>query len=475
MIVIYLISSVLIAAGLFINKSKWLNYSLVTLFLVLQWLLTLYQFMHRGLYDATFFKADSIALLLLATLSIISIPALFHSYDYIYKEKDNPHTRGIYFGAMILLIMALSAAYLSSHIAVTWIFVEITTLSASALIFHRRNAGSIEATWKYIFVCSISLVLVFVGILFLSIALGESNHVNLQYDNLVLTAPGIDTFWLRLAFVFLFSGYSAKFGLVPMYTAGIDAKDKAPTPAAALFSSVLMNVGFIGVFRFYQILVRTEIQPWASHVMMIAAFLSVFVATVYMLKVKNIKRMLAYSSIEHMGIVVFGLAAGGVGYYAAILHIILHSFAKSSLFFQIGHLYKTYQSKNIYDIGNYFKYNTAGAVFILIAFICVTAMPPSGLFISEFFIFKAMFEAHYLFVLIPVLILLTMIIWALGKNIFKMMFTPPIGIDENSIEKVSGIETFSQYVLLSLVIYLGIFPPNFFVDLLNEAVHLLTV
>jgi hydrogenase-4 component F len=151
-----------------------------------------------------------------------------------------------------------------------------------------------------------------------------------------------------------------------------------------------------------------------------------------------------------------------------------HSFAKSSLFLQIGHLYKTFKSKNIYDIGNYFKYNTSGAVFILLAFICITAMPPSGLFISEFYIFKAMFEARYLYLLIPVLILLTMIIWALGKNIFKMMFTPPINFNENNIEKVNPLETASQYILLSLVIYLGINPPLFFVDMINEAVQLLT-
>ncbi len=474
MIIIYLVTSILIAIGLFINKKQWFNHVLVSAFLVLQWILTVYQFTHKGLSDFAYFNPDALALLLLATLSIISVPALLHSYSYIYQEKDNPHTRGIYYGAMVMLIMALSAAYLSSHIAVTWIFVEITTLSASALIFHRRNAGSIEATWKYIFVCSISLVFVFIGILFLSIALGETHQSDLKYANLVLIAPGIDTFWLKLAFVFLFSGYTAKLGLVPMYTAGIDAKDKAPTPAAALFSSAVMNVGFIGIFRFYQILTKTSIHSWANHVMLISGFLSIFVATVYMLKVKNIKRMLAYSSIEHMGIVIIGLAVGGIGYYAAILHIVLHSFAKSSLFLQIGHLYKTFKSKNIYDIGNYFKYNTSGAVFILLAFICITAMPPSGLFISEFYIFKAMFEARYLYLLIPVLILLTMIIWALGKNIFKMMFTPPINFNENNIEKVNPLETASQYILLSLVIYLGINPPLFFVDMINEAVQLLT-
>ena len=235
MIIIYLITSVLIAISLFVNKNKWVNNILVTAFLVLQWIFTVYEFMHKGITDSTFFKPDALALLLLGTLSIISVPALFHSYDYAYKEKDNVHVRSIYYGAMVFLIMALSAAYLSSHIAVTWIFVEITTLSASALIFHRRNAGSIEATWKYIFVCSISLVFVFIGILFLSIALGESHYANLQYENLILVAPGINTFWLKLAFVFIFSGFTTKLGLVPMYTAGIDAKDKAPTPPELFF------------------------------------------------------------------------------------------------------------------------------------------------------------------------------------------------------------------------------------------------
>ena len=146
----------------------------------------------------------------------------------------------------------------------------------------------------------------------------------------------MNVFWLRLAFIFIFTGFTAKLGLVPMYTAGIDAKDKAPSPAGALLSSVLMNVGFVGIFRFYIVAANSPIHQWANHVIIIAALLSIFVATVYMTKVKNIKRMFAYSSIEHAGIIMLGLAAGGVGYYAAILHIVLHAFIKSSLFFQHG-------------------------------------------------------------------------------------------------------------------------------------------
>lgn len=473
MIIGYLICSLLLATALFFNKNKTVNNCLVGVFIALQWVLTVFMYSNKDLSDTSYFLPDALAIILLFTLSIISIPVLTHSYDYIYKEKDTPSSKGAYFGASVVLISALTAAYLSSHIAVTWIFIEITTLGSSILIFHRRNAGSIEATWKYIFSSSISLIFVFIGILFLSIAIGKSGEESLQYLALIKLAPKLDPFWLKLSFVFVFTGYTLKLGLVPLYTAGIDAKDKAPTPSGAMFSTVMMNAGFVGVYRFYSIVAQTSVHKWANVVILISAFLSIFVAAVYMLKVRNIKRMLAYSGIEHSGLIMLGLAAGGIGYYAALLHIVLHSFAKSSLFLQIGHLYKTYQSKNIYDIGDYFKYNRAGSVFLMIAFVCVTAMPPSGLFISEFFIFKSLFEAKYLYILIPVLILLTFILWALGRSIMRMLFTPPINMNEGKIEKTSVYETVTQYVLLGIVFYLGLNPPTVFVDLINEAIKYL--
>ena len=140
------------------------------------------------------------------------------------------------------------------------------------------------------------------------------------------------------------------------------------------------------------------------------------------------------------------------------------------MFFQMGQIYRIYKSKSIYDVGNYFKYNFTGTIVILLAFICSTAMPPSGLFISEFMIFRALFEAHYLFVLIVLLILLTIIIWAFGKNIFKLLFTPAVGFNEECVEKINPYESISQFILLGLVIYLGINPPDQFVELINESI-----
>lgn len=470
MIGIYLVLVFIISALLFLNRNPTINYVLVSGFLLLQCGFTVYEYLHRNITELSYFTPDAIAVLLLITLTIISVPAMYHSYKYVKSKNDTPKHTAIYFSAMVVLLAAISAAYLSNHIAVTWIFVEITTLSASALIYHRRNTRSLEGTWKYVFVCAISLTLVFVGILFLSFALQQAGSDDLNYLVLLTKAPHLNLFWLQLAFVFIFTGFTAKLGLVPMYTAGIDAKDKAPSPAGALFSSVLINVGFIAIFRFYIIISHTALLNWANHVILIAAILSIFVATVYMTKVKNIKRMLAYSSIEHSGLVMLGLAAGGVGYYAAILHIVLHSFAKSGIFFQMGQIYRTYKSKSIYDVGNYFKYNLTGAMVMLLAFFIITAMPPSGLFISEFMIFRSLFEANYLPLLIIVMLLLTVIIWAFGKNMLKLIFSPAVDFDETALEKIKPVESLSQFIFFGLVIYLGINPPAEFVTLIHESI-----
>ena len=467
---IYLAGSFLISGLLFVNRNRVLKHLLVLVFVLLQIGFTVYEYLFLNRTELTYFTADSLGLLLLMTLCVISIPAFYHSYVYLGTKQDNPRHSAIYFAAMVALLTSISAVYLSNHIAVTWIFIELTTLSASALIYHRRNNRSLEGTWKYVFVCAISITLVFIGILFLSFSLPKAGTDDLSFANLLKKAPELNVFWLRLAFIFIFTGFTAKLGLVPMYTAGIDAKDKAPSPAGALLSSVLMNVGFVSIFRSYAVVANSSIHQWASHIIIIAALLSIFVATVYMTRVKNIKRMFAYSSIEHAGIIMLGLAAGGVGYYAAVLHTILHAFIKSSLFFQQGQIYRIYQSKSIYDVGNYFKYNLTGSIVMLLAFFFATAMPPSGLFISEFMIFRSLFESNYLWVLIVVMLLLTIIIWAFGKNIFKLLFTPAVDFKEDGVEKINPFESVSQFILLGLVVYLGLNPPQEFVTLIQEAV-----
>jgi hydrogenase-4 component F len=475
MVIIFFCIALLLSVLLFLNRKTIVNYIVLGVFLVVLILFGIYEYQHLNIPELGLFKPDALGILLTLSLCIIAIPIVFHGYRYIEKHNvdETPRSRGLFFASMVVLISACAIAYLSNHIAVTWIFVEITTLSASVLIYHHRNIRALEGVWKYVFICAISITFVYIGILFLSLSLKQAGVEDISFDSLYQNKDRLNPFWLKLAFLFIFTGFTAKLGLVPMYTAGIDAKDKAPAPAGALFASVLMNLGFISIYRIYAVVAHTPLRHWANTVIIIAAFLSVFVASVYMTRIKNIKRMFAYSGIEHMGLVMLGLAAGGIGIYAAILHIVLHTFVKPALFLQYNQVYWVYQSKSIYDVGNYFKYNKAGAIVLLLGFISATAMPPSGMFISEFLIFQSLFQAHYVIILLAVLILLTLIIWGFGSNIFKLLFTPPLIINENRIPRISPWESLSQYVLLAMAVYLAYNPPAIFISLIQDAVKLI--
>ena len=475
MIGIFITVAFIISGLLFLNRNIVVNYALLVLYAAVLLAFSFYEYTHLNISELVFFKPDSLGILLLIALCVVAIPVIIHGSRYIEKHNidETPKSRGVFFGAMVLLISACSVVYLSRHIAVTWIFIEITTLSASALIYHHRNLRALEGVWKYVFICAISITFVYIGILFLSLSLKDAGTDDMSFDSLYANAAKLNPFWLKLSFLFIFTGLTAKLGLVPMYTAGIDAKDKAPAPAGALLASILINAAFVTIYRFYAVMSHTPLQHWANTVMIIAALLSIFVATVYMTRIKNIKRMFAYSGIEHMGLVVLGLAAGGIGTYAAILHIILHTFIKPTLFLQYNQVYWVYQSKSIYDIGNYFKYNKVGAIVLFLGFISATAMPPSGLFINEFLIFQSLFEAHYITILLVVLVLLTMIVWGFGTTIFKLLFTPPLTIDETKIPRISPWESLSQYLLIGLAVYLAYNPPAQFVTLIQDAVKLI--
>jgi hydrogenase-4 component F len=469
---IFLSGAVLVSIGLILNRNAVVNYLLVVGYLALLITTTVYEYINQGITQLVYFTSDSLGLLMLIAMTIVSIPAFYYGYRFIATRNDAPHARGLFFAAMVMLITSCCMAYLSNHIAVTWIFVEITTLSASVLIYHNRSMRALEGVWKYVFLCAISITFIYIGILFLSLSLKSAGVGEMSFKVLYENHHNLNVFWLKLAFLFIFTGFTAKMGLVPMYTAGIDAKDKAPAPAGALLASVLMNVGFVGIYRVYAIVAHTPLKGWANSVIIIVGLLSVFVAAVYMTRIKNIKRLFAYSGIEHMGLVVLGLAAGGVGVYAAILHIILHTFIKPTLFFQFNQIYTIYQSKSVYDLGNYFRYYKTGAFVVLLGFLSATAMPPSGLFVSEFMIFQSLFQSHYVVLLVVVLLLLTLIIWGFGVNIFKLLFTPTGQINEDKLPYISPWESLPQFVLLALSVYLAYNPTAEFVVLIQESVKL---
>lgn len=179
---IYLISVFVIAGLIFANRDSVMNNILIVIFGLLQTSFTIYACYHYKSSVLEYFTFDSLGLLLLMTLSIITVPALLHSYLYIKRHDETPQSRAIYFAALIALIASITAAYLANHIAVIWIFTEMTTLSASMLIYHHRNKLALEGTWKYVFICAISITFVFIGILFLSLSLQHAGSNDLSFQ-----------------------------------------------------------------------------------------------------------------------------------------------------------------------------------------------------------------------------------------------------------------------------------------------------
>lgn len=471
---LYIVIVFLLAVGTFFNRNNSVRIILLSTFLLLQSSITIYGYLNLNSTELDFFTFDHVGIIFMSVLTILSFTTVFHSYKYLKFRNDSSRNQSLYFAALILLIMSMSCVYFANHIGVMWVFIEATTLSVAVLIYHERTNLSLEATWKYVFICSIGITFAFVGILFLSRALQESGSPTLNFADIPAKLKNVDTFWLKIAFLFMIVGFSTKMGLFPMHTIAVDAHTVAPPPISAFISTTLMNVGFVSIFRTYSLMAGTTIQPWMNQVLLWCGILSIFVSAVYILKVNHLKRMFAYSSLEHMGLAAIGISCGGIGYFAAIFHMVLHSFVKASVFYQIDQIHRTFHTYIISKTGNYFSKNLPGALVMLFVLISITAMPPSGLFVSEFLVFRSMFEAHQIIALVVILIIFSLIMWALGKNILKMMFIPPAHLTEDKhITAISPWESVSQFILLALAVYLGLNPPAELVDFINHSIMLL--
>lgn len=473
MLGIYFILAVCLGFGVFFIRNRTISTIGVILFLALQVTLNVYAVMHVDTNYLEYFKYDKLGIIFLTILTIISIPTAYHSYVYLSKDHIIKVCR--YYSAFIALVAALSVAYLSSSLTVTWIFVEATTLATALLIYHERTAHALEATWKYVFICSVGIALAYMGILFLSSTVDATGKDLLSLAGLVEIVQKSNPLYLKITFLFVLVGYATKMELFPMHTVGIDANSVAPSPIAAMISTTIVNVGFLAIFRVFLILANNaELLRWMSNVFLISGVLSLLVAAGYMLKAKHNKRMLAYSTLENMGVVAIALGVGGVGYYAAILHLIFHSFTKASLFFQIGQSYRVMKTLKLNQSGEYLKLFPAGGLVLLLGLVCITAIPPSGLFITEFYILQALVSSGKWIVLIPMLFLICFVVYAMATRFFHILYSKPIENPHqfDSIE-VKPIETLSQYILLGMVVFFCFYQPNFLTDFVKDALGML--
>ena len=464
-LIAFFILSVIAGTTIILFRNKVIAQMMTLLFTGIHLAFTLYCWFHLDETGLEYFTFDKIGVLFLTILSILTITTVFHGF--IYVRNNSPRTFSIYHTALIALVTAMSGAYLANGMTVVWIFVEATTLTVAALIYHDRTAIALEATWKYVYVCSIGIALAYIGILFLGFTVQSSDLLHLSFTSVVTIARLANPLYLKIAFVFVLVGYSTKMGLFPMHTVTVDAHTVAPPPISAFISTTLMNVGFLAIFRVYALFSSTSILPFMNHVLLLSGILSLLVSAGYMLKAKHNKRMLAYSSMENMGIVAIGLGIGGIGYYAAILHIVLHSFTKAGLFYQMGQSYKIMGTYQLDESGNYMTLYPAGATALLLGLLCITAIPPSGMFISELLVLKSMVVSHQYIYLVLTATLLCFVMYALLTRVLHIVYSQPRGIKSELHEKVNPWQTVSQYLLFSIVIFICFVQPAPFRNLLE--------
>ncbi len=450
------------------------QYIVVSLFVIIQLLLNIYLIYNFGTYSYLYFKVDGVGLIFLTLLSVISITTIIQSFVYLNKRNDNISQKAYYLTSLVGFIASMTGVFMSNHIGIMWVFAEATTLSIALLIYHERTSEAVEATWKYIFISSIGLAFSFIGILLLDISISGFTSSTLTFSELQTIFININNkLLLEIAFILIVIGFSVKMGIFPLHTVCIDAHAVAPSPVSAMVSTSLMNVGFIAVFRFCTLLSHSAIFSWMNHVLLVLGTLTIFFAAVYLLKVKNFKRLIAYSSIENMGIVALALAVGGIAWVAAILHLIIHTLVKSGLFYQIGQIIRVFKTKKVYSISGYFRINQLGGIVMILAFILLSGIPPSGLFFTEFMIFLTMFNEGYAWLAIFIMLLMCFIIFVLAKYFFKIIFgNVPLEVHEED-KKISKWESIPQLILFLLALVIGLCPPPFLIDFINSAISTL--
>jgi hydrogenase-4 component F len=258
--------------------------------------------------------------------------------------------------------------------------------------------------------------------------------------------------------------------IFPLYTIGVDANFAAPAPASALLSTGLVNAGFLAIFRIYRLFAHTEIFGWVQNVMLIIGVLSLVVGALFLRRTNNYKRFLSYSTVENMGIVAIGLGVGGAGVWAAVFHVVCHTFIKSSLFLQIAIVRQVYNGYRINRLGDYININKVGAIAIMVGMVAVLAFPPSPLFISELMIMAEALAGGDWWLIAIMVVLLCIVIFTICHRFIKLCYQP--NQDELHPSNIDRRLSYSALSLLLVALVLGLWQPEFLTSIIDKIVTL---
>jgi hydrogenase-4 component F len=408
------------------------------------------------------FIIDDFNVYLVTLTTFVGFTTAIFSASYIGHELEigrlTPPFLRFYHALYQAMLCAMNVALTANNIGLMWVGVEVATLSTVMMVGIYRTPEAIEAAWKYFILGSVGIALAFFGTILIYLAaqgtLGEGLPA-MAWDLMRENAAKFDPKLLSLAFVFLLVGYGTKVGLAPFHAWLPDAHSEGPTPISAVLSGLLLNVALYALLRFKMIMAANPQTLDVGLIMMVLGLVSLVFAAFMLYRRRDIKRLFAYSSIEHMGIMTFAFGIGGpLANFAGLLHMIMHSLTKSAIFFAVGHIAQVKGTQRIADIKGLSVTHPALAVGLATGVIAIAGLPPFGVFTSEFMLVSSSFARQPLMTVV----LVCGLVLAFGALLWRlqdMLFGEPSG--PTGQVKASYLPLF---VHLALVLAAGIWLPE---------------
>jgi hydrogenase-4 component F len=417
---------------------------------------------------------DALGKVFLGFLSVLFFLCSLYAPGYLALRSDHPNR--VFCANLFAAQAMMTLVTLSYHLGLMWVAMEATTLLSAPSIYFNHNARSLEATWKYLLIGSVGIALALFGSFFLAYASLKANlESTLLFNKLIEAAPKLSPEWLHAAFVLLFVGYGTKMGLAPMHTWKPDAYGEAPSMVGTLLAGGVTSCAFLAILRVYQICQASSEAGFAREIMIGIGLLSMAVAAVFMTRQRDFKRMLAYSSVEHMGILVRGIGNGGLAIYGALLHLINNGLTKGVLFLSAGSIHRAYGSKLTDNVQGALQRVPVSGVLFLAGFLAITGSPPFGPFVSEFIIVNAAMSSGQFLAGGLFLLLLAIVFVGMGATVLTVVQgNPPENLADNGYRDTVGMAG-PAVLFMALVLLMGVYVPPPLASLLHEAAASLEV
>jgi hydrogenase-4 component F len=402
------------------------------------------------------------------TTSIFSATYIAHEIEI---GRITPAFLRFYHAMYQAMMGAMNVALVANNIGLMWVGVEVATLSTVMMVGIYRTPAAIEAAWKYFILGSVGIGLAFFGTILIYLTaqevLGEG-FAAMSWDLLARNAGRFDPRMMSLAFVFLLVGYGTKVGLAPFHAWLPDAHAEGPTPISAVLSGLLLNVALYALLRFKMVLAANPATLNVGAIMMALGLISLIFAAFMLYRRRDIKRLFAYSSIEHMGIATFAFGIGGpIANFAGLLHMTMHSLTKSAIFFAVGHIAQVKGTQRVAEIGGLSVTHPVLAVGLSLGVIAIAGLPPFGIFASEFMLVSSTFARQPLLAVLLIAGLL-LAFGALVLRLQDIVFGAPKGPKDPV--KASYVPLFLH---LALVLIAGLWLPGAVVEWFRAVATLL--